>query len=233
MIGAGLIPLILEGFTKGTGFTVTDYNNSANKLTARSPQNAQMLSSEMMLTRAAEIDLPGSIICTNYNSFLWRIPGTEKEPLVGEVEKGFYNPKILCADPLFFKPLETMLKYSPTYPDNYDLVILGVDRKALAQVTESQYHSADWEAKDVKVSTEATPEPVLLNDDGEEEDEIDETPFKFMANLASLKRTCKDRKLALEVMETGKAMATFNILVGEGRNIICALVVPAVDDYDK
>ena len=30
--------------------------------------------------------------------------------------------------------------------------------------------------------------------------------------------------VAIEVMETGKAIATFNIMAGEDRNVICGLV---------
>lgn len=46
---------------------------------------------------------------------------------------------------------------------------------------------------------------------------------------AVLKRLKHDKNTPIEVMETAKAIATFNILNGEDRNVIAAMICEPLD----
>ena len=170
--GSGLKPIILEGYTPGVGFTVSDYN------TVRPPRPKQFLAIEPEFASPidkrpllAETLLLGSIICTPHGAFLLRPP----------------TPEVPLTSSTFWSALCVLLRRSPPSPHNVDLVLLGLP-KSLPSC----------------IPPPGRPSPLPPS------------------VLAALKRAAGGKPV--EVMDIGNAMATFNIMVGEGRNVVVALI---------
>ena len=97
------------------------------------------------------------------------------------------------------------------------------ERHASSLVVSGDRLDASWPARSVDALTQADfeaiaamkPEVVLLGTGG---------AFRFPepAVLAPL----HDARIGVEVMDTQAACRTYNILLGEGRNVLAALIVP-------
>ncbi len=169
----GLQRVVLEGYVPDQGFMVTDYNRPKWNENGTFPTGSVDDPESGKGRGPLEMDLLGSIIATNHTVYLWRNEdGRNSAP----------------EDLRFWDPLKLLMSKQPSYPNNYDLVLIGMTQEERMKGLRGSMPDSVWE--EIKKGG-------LCN--------ADETP--------------------VEVMEIGLAMAQFNIMTAEDRNVLCALVL--------